>query len=540
MARLHVGGAMSVNATMVLPCRHLCPPAFRNRKNRVCPGFLGMAESGSDPEFRIPRMPASASYSDPDRSPIFERGALGVLLALVVWAPFPLGSNRTWAWAILVAGLCGAALLWLIGWVRGEVRAYGVLRQSWPAFVALGLWLAYLGLFLIPLPAAWVQVLSPEAARIHALGAPYAADGGARAWLSLDPHASLLYWLRSCGYAIAFFLAIVLCRHRMRVQVLAYTIVLSGLVQAVYGGMLHLSAVDLTLFGERIEHGTQASGGFVNRNHLAGFLEMTLAVGIGLMIANLEDSAPRSWRRFARDIAQVILSPKAPLRIFLVVMVVALVMTRSRMGNTAFFASLIVAGSVALVLSRHATRSTVILIASLIVVDIFIVGAWFGVEKTVQRIEQTTRRDVEERVEPGAYALDLARDYPVFGSGPGTFYSAFTRYRGEDILAFYDHAHNDYVQFFTDTGAIGVALAGSFALMALVCAVLAQARRRDRLARGIAFGVVMGTCSIAIHSTVDFNLQIPANAFTFTLLLALGWVSLHLDRKNRSPEKSGT
>jgi hypothetical protein len=46
----------------------------------------------------------------------------------------------------------------------------------------------------------------------------------------------------------------------------------------------------------------------------------------------------------------------------------------------------------------------------------------------------------------------------------------------------------------------------------------------------VAFGVVMGIVSIGIHSTVDFNLQIPANAFIFVILLALGWVSLHLDR----------
>ena len=60
--------------------------------------------------------------------------------------------------------------------------------------------------------------------------------------------------------------------------------------------------------------------------------------------------------------------------------------------------------------------------------------------------------------------------------------------------------------------------------------MLAQARRRDPLVRGVAFGVVMGVVAIGIHSTVDFNLQIPANAFVFMILLALGWVSLYLNR----------
>jgi O-antigen ligase len=229
--------------------------------------------------------------------------------------------------------------------------------------------------------------------------------------------------------------------------------------------------------------------------------------------------------------AQLLLSPKAPLRIFLVVMVIALVMTRSRMGNSAFFSSLLIAGGVALVFSRYATRGTVILIASLIAIDLFIVGAWFGVEKTVQRIQETTQVEVEERVEPSVYAVDMLRDYPVFGSGPGSFYTAFTRYRGPGIAAFYDHAHNDYTEIVVESGVVGAVLVGSLPVWALVLGVAALSRRRDPLARGFAFAVVMGVCAIGIHSTVDFNLQIPANALAFVVLLAYAWVALYLERE---------
>ena len=249
------------------------------------------------------------------------------------------------------------------------------------------------------------------------------------------------------------------------------------------------------------------------------------------MVGSLRETGQRNWRQFWRDMAALLLSPRAPLRLVLVAMVIALVMTRSRMGNTAFFASLLIAGGVALALCRHATRSTVILIASLIAIDIFIVGSWFGVEKTIQRIEQTTVGNVEEREEPSVYAIDLARDYPLFGAGPGTFHTAFTRYRGSDILPFFDHAHNDYTQFFVETGAFGALLIGMLPLMALALSVMALSRRRDPLARGFAFAVVMGVSAIAIHSTVDFNLQIPANAFAFMVLLAYGWIALHLEER---------
>ena len=149
---------------------------------------------------------------------------------------------------------------------------------------------------------------------------------------------------------------------------------------------------------------------------------------------------------------------------------------------------------------------------------------------TIDRIEKTTVRDVEERVEPSTYALDMLEHYPVFGAGAGSFYGAFPRYRGPEIAAYYDHAHNDYTQFLVETGPVGAFLIGSLPLLALINAVLALSRRRDPLARGFAFAVLMGVCAIAIHSTVDFNLQIQANAFV--VLLAYAWVALFLDRRN--------
>ena len=470
-------------------------------------------------------------------APVFERLSLGLLLTLILWAPFPLGSNRAWAWGLLEAGLFVSGIFWILGWMRGEFRTPEVLARAWPGFAVLGVWLIYLTIYWAPLPPAIVGLVSPEARKLYSLVEGY---GASVAYLSVDPNASFVFWLKSCAYAVTFFLVIALCRDRGRLRMVAYTLVLSGLIQAVYGGLMHLAGENFVVFGATVTHASQASGGFVNRNHLAGFLEISLAVGIGLMIADLEDAGQRTWRRFVRDLASVVLSRKAPLRIFLIVMVVGLVMTRSRMGNTAFFASLLVAGAIGLVLSRHATRSTVVLLASLIVMDIFIVGAWFGVEKTVQRIEETTKRDVEERVDPSGQALAIFRDFPAVGSGAGTFYTAFSRYRSEDILPFFEFVHNDYVQFLTDTGAIGICIIGLFALMPLGAGILAQAWRRDPLARGMGFAVVMGVVALGIHSTVDFNLQIPANAFAFMILLAFGWLSLFLGRSpGRRPAGSG-
>jgi len=152
------------------------------------------------------------------------------------------------------------------------------------------------------------------------------------------------------------------------------------------------------------------------------------------------------------------------------------------------------------------------------------------VEKLADRIEQTTFQDVEVREEPAAYTLPMIRDYPLFGAGGGSFYAAFPRYRSERITAYFDFAHNDYAQLAAETGIVGLGILGLLVAASLAAALTAQWRRRDPLMRGMAFSCIMGVASILVHSWVDFNLQIPANATLFMVLLALGWISLNLDR----------
>lgn len=457
--------------------------------------------------------------------------------AILVLAPIPLGSNRPWAWSLLEVLTFGLAAAWLTCYALRKVSVTEPFRRARWFLGLMGLWTVYQGLFVVPMPTAWVTLVSPEAAAAHDL---LSAGFEQSAWvaLSVDPYASRVSWFKTLLYLVSFAMTLLVITNRDRAKKFAYVIVIFALVLAVYGLMLHLTDYRQLWFGTVISHGNRASATYVNPNHFAGFLEMSLAIGIGLLIAGLRDSKVQTWKQFLRHVLEWIFSAKMRLRLMLCVIVIALVATHSRMGNTAFFSSMIVAGVLGLALSKHATRGTVVLLVSLIAIDVFIVGSWFGLEKLANRIEQTsmlhtsneTNDSVETRAEPAKYGVNLIADYPLFGAGPGSWYVAFPRYRGGDLSNFFDYAHNDFVQFVAESGVIGGALLGAIVVWSLGVACVAQFRRRDPLMRGLSFAAIMGITSILIHSSVDFNLQIPANAMLFMVLLAFAWISYYLDR----------
>ncbi len=459
----------------------------------------------------------SADYARPAAN----RGLFACYLALIFWTPIPLGSNRPWAWAILELWVFVLATWWLIAFARGKTHRNPALNGAWPALLCGGLWLGYVWLQLLPLPLELLRELSPEAARWHAAAAwPVPASA---APLTLDQYGTLHGALKSAAYVVFFALSLALLDRRQRIAAAAYTLVASGFAQAVYGGLSALAS----------EHGAVAHGSFLNRNHFAGYLEMCLSMGLGVLIASLTGEVSHTWKQFFRNTIAWLLSRKMQLRLALAVMVIALVLSRSRMGNIAFFASMLVTGGIGFLLSKRAPRSMVMLLATLVVIDIFIVGAYFGVGRVIERIEQT-RIETERR--EAVRAVEVCKDFPVFGSGLGSFHMVFPRYSGADLPVRYTHAHNDYVEFACETGIVGFALLGLLVLMSFIAALRAQFVRHDPLLRGISFGSMMAIIALMIHSLVDFNLQIPANALAFMLVLAFGWISLYHDREGHSRE----
>jgi O-antigen ligase len=448
------------------------------------------------------------------------------LLLLLVWAPLPFGSNRPWAAALLCLLTAGLLMACLLACSFGPCRVPGGYwrRLRWPLVLLVSVQ-GWILLQSLPLPRAWVELLSPRAATLHGPGALIP--------LTLDVAQTRFHLMLGLAYTSVFALVPLLVTTRERCAQLLWTLALGGAFQATYGALMALSGLEYGFFVEKYSGQGVATGTFVNRNHLAGYLVITLAAGIGLLISRLGHDSPRSLRDRMRDLLRLLLGTKFLLRLLLALMVIGLVMTRSRMGNMAFFVALTVAGATVLFASgRRLSVRMALLLLSLLLVDLVIVGRWFGAEQIAERIAQTTT-STEDRDDVAVLSLGIVRDFALTGAGAGTYYTVFPHYSAGELNGdYFTHAHNDYVELAGDLGLPAAGGLALFLLLVMARGIVLVKQSDSRLHSGIGFSVLMAGTWVLVHSAADFNLYIPANSFTLMAVLALSGLNFSENGKN--------
>ena len=450
-----------------------------------------------------------------------EKAVFFLFLALLVWMPLPVGSNRVWFLSIAEVWLFALSIILLFIYWQGNLKIPEVWQKAKIVnYLFIG-YLCFIFFQLILLPAFIVDLISPT--RLSSFRLIFADNQ----WLTLSEnhHESLSFFVESIFYYLVFVFTLILVNSHARIKLLTWVIIYSALFQAMYGSLMTLSGAEYGFFFEKYTYLGVATGTFINRNHLAGYLNMGIAVGIGVLISGLgKDEVLRTARHWYRKVVQLLLSRKAQLRVYIALCTIALVLTLSRMGNMAFFISLTIAALLALKLTHHARKTMLFLVVSIIVIDLFIVSAWFGLGKVVDRLEKTSA-GTEQRDEVATYTFEYWKDYFITGSGGGTYKEIFPTYRGYEIKGYYDHAHNDILEFASETGVVGITLLVSIVLLSLFTAIKALSLRREPLMIGLAFTATMAILALSLHSFVDFNLQIPANAALFMVILALSWIA---------------
>jgi len=416
-----------------------------------------------------------------------------LLCVIMIWAPIPVGSNRPWAWSLLELMIGVVFLLHL----ANSWRSHGpALWQRW--FNTLLLPIIALQLYL------WLQMTGTL---------PFIQ--------SVDPKQTEIMLIKGLFFVMWLQLVCTYTNTAFRLRMLVLMIVLSGFIQAFYGSVLNLAEVtNSPLFS--VNEGGRARGSFVYQNHFANYLALCLSMALGLLIAELS-SQPPQWqlRVILRDFVTSLLSSKLMLRLAIIVMVIGLVLSRSRMGNAAFFSSLALVALVALFFYKRPPALLKPLVISILVLDMVIIGSMFGLEKLQQRFAETSFAS-ETRDEVVIDSLPILQQYGWQGTGGGSFYTVFPAYQPQVYSGFYDHAHNDYLQFAIEIGIPMTLLLGLMLIWSLWQNLQVMRLSDHKLHRGLAFGCAMATVHMLIHCTVDFNLQAPATAMLFLTTLAIG------------------
>ncbi|MBI4617785.1 MAG: O-antigen ligase family protein [Planctomycetes bacterium] len=414
--------------------------------------------------------------------------------------------------------------------------------RPWPRALAVagGLFLlGWSGLQLLPLPLSVLSTLSPAAGEIHASARavlPSEEVGSDLATASLAPGRTrgALCGL-AASLAVLAALATAVRRRREAVFVVA-VIVLAAVFCSVYGLVQARIGSDEVWGHEKEHYRESVTGTYVNRNHFAALLALSLPLAMTMVLATRRRGAlpDRSWR----DALTAALSDRRTLSLralwgtAVLVLGLGLFASQSRLGVSAA-----AVGGLFLIffyLGRRSRRLYGIALAVLVAAVLFLVF-WVGFVDVTGRFGKLASGEASEadRIAVWRATLAIIADHPLLGTGLGTFGDVFAAYRPATVSNPYDHAHNDYLNLASDLGLPGLAAAGALFAGAVAAAARGLAAK-DRFRRDLAAGVLASLAVAATLSVADFNLQIPANGMALAALLGLAF---SLDRLRRGWER---
>ncbi len=377
---------------------------------------------------------------------------------------------------------------------------------------------------ILPLPAALVRTISPGSYEFQRLYSPGFA-GTKFMSLSIVPSATLREGLLLATYFLLGFLVLKTVSRGREIRTIICVLIGSGVFQALYGLFELTRSKPRILFYEKLVSPDSVTGTFVNRNHLSGYLEMIIPLAVGLAIARMHllTFGVKGFREkiqlwTSKGVLENILIMAA-----VVVMSLGVVLSNSRSGVVVLvFTLFLFFGFSALAFSRTGYRQVWLrkfIRTTFLIVTILAV--YIGVGSTVRRFALD---DIlhEDRPLYWANTADIVGDFPLFGTGLGTFASAYNAYekRGGSEMQLV-HAHNDYLEYIAEVGIVGALVLLGGILYIAVQAFLAWRNRRNTEARGLALGGIVSLAGIGVHTFTDFNLHIPANMVLFTVVLCL-------------------
>jgi len=398
-------------------------------------------------------------------------------------------------------------------WVANTVRHKRVVALSLPSLPVL--------LFALPLVWAIVQVSGSifEAAH-HPLWtlSTQMLDRPNPSMISITPDNTLNAVMRLASYGLVFFLSFQYARNPHRAHTMLKCLAISGIFYALYGLVVYWGDLNILFWTESAENVNKVvSSTFVNRNSYVTYAGLGLLCLMALSLAppSTHGSPYRPVRSRSEIVEYYVLKSWKPL-LGIMLITTALVSTRSRGGFIAAGPAII---TLLLIYGIKMKLNAKTLLASISGV-LLIIGLAYSVSNDglLTRMEHIDTGG-NERLQVYAMTIDAIGDSPLPGYGYGSYYEGFRMVHNEEVGNIYDKAHNTYLENIFELG-IPAAASLFLALFGLLWLSLKGSlhRHRDWIypATGVATSVLVG-----IHSLVDFSLQIPAIAISYSAIMGM-------------------
>ena len=325
------------------------------------------------------------------------------------------------------------------------------------------------------------------------------------------------------NYILLYYIVVNNIKDFRRIKRVITILIVIGCGLAVYGLYNYLNGIEMIYGLEKKAYVGNLTATYVNSNSMSAYLELTIPLAIGLFLSGILGRQPGQGKD-RRSIATFLLPPA------IFVMTAALIFTFSRDGWISFFASILLL-SVILIRIRHKTPRTLTRIAVIVLIILIILGTAGSVslyqavksknKGSVSAIDPFASVPIESRIELYRGTLQMIADRPLFGVGPGNFPLVYPRYRDKQHIVFMNENHNDYLQFASEMGIFSLA-----AFLVLLFLYFKYANKyllssKNMYLLGLALGCTVSIAGVALHGSMDFPFQIPANALTFWVILGL-------------------
>jgi O-antigen ligase len=309
---------------------------------------------------------------------------------------------------------------------------------------------------------------------------------------------------------LVVFVAVQVFRTQADWRVFVWFVMIFGFLVSVFGILQHLTFNGKLYWFREMHYGGMPFGPYVNRNHFAGFAELFIPMAlVPLMLGKV-----RRERWFI-------------VGLFAVVSIGGLFLAASRGGIVSFVVQV---GVIVAWMSLRRTGTRQMLAGAAVLAAAVLMVSWLGVKEIAQRFSTMKTLEVAsgKRASMRRDTWRIFVDHPWVGTGLGTLQIVFPAYDTLYDGRIVNHTHNDYLEALAETGFVGGLCCALYLGMFLFHSLRQLSVGNSSFASVLNLSGFVACVGFLVHSFVDFNLHLPANALLFFLMAILATSRINL------------